>query len=398
MLRLNRPLVDLYCLTGKSMDAEWLRELSCITIPNAEELAKKQQARIKAIYRGERIDRLPFSADLRWWFCEHHHDGTLLKDLAGIDLGKVFAGPVPKYSPPKEEPEDPLPGVEEEIIWSGKPVKYVNGDYPGSVRTVELRTKYGMLTATEKYAGRSFGITEHPVKSAEDLKIVRFIYEQRAKHSIEPNHTNWYPSMTPIQAFLIELAGIERAIYILYDSTREVEATMDCMEEAFEPVFEFLAKNSSADMIISTENISADISAGYWDEYLAPQLSRRAEVINKHGKVYGIHHDGVLLPILGWLGDVGIGLVNGVTSKPSGDVDPLELREIAGPDMILWDILPQIIFTPVFSDQEFEAYVKRVVEFYREDNRIVLGIGDMLPANGKLERVVQTVEIIDELS
>ena len=41
---------------------------------------------------------------------------------------------------------------------------------------------------------------------------------------------------------------------------------------------------------------------------------------------------------------------------------------------------------------------RRKNEFYKDDGRVTLGIGDMLPGNGLIERVEQVIDIIEELT
>ena len=202
--------------------------------------------------------------------------------------------------------------------------------------------------------------------------------------------------MTAFQSLLIELAGVLNGALMLVDHTEEVEVTMSLMEELYEPVIVTLAQSRSS--IGSCENLSSEISGGYWDKYLAPQLARRVELAKKHGATWGIHMDGVLQPLLGRLSEIGIRSVNGLTASPSGDLNPLKMRMVAGPDIILQDILPQVIFTPALSDGEFEEYVRKVVEFYKDDGKITLGIGDMLPVNGLIKRVEMVIDIIEELT
>ena len=378
MKRLTNALFNFHCLTGSSMDNEWQRELSKIDIP-----------------KRERRGTIPWSADLRWWFAEHHHDGTLLEAVKNVDLSKIFGGPF-QEPPPPDEPFPPLPGVEEEELWTGPPVKYVNGGYPGTVHTIRLHTQYGTLSSTESYADRCFGMTEHSVKSVEDLKIVRYIYTQRAKYATTDRLPNGLP-MTAFQSFLIEMAGVCNGVLIEADYPEEVEATVSLIEKLYEPVIVELAKTRKA--IGSCENLSSEISAGYWDRYVGLELKRRVEVAGEHGvTTWSIHQDGTLLPLLGRLKEVGIKSVNGLTAAPSGDLSPLEMRKIAGPDIYLSGILPQSIFTPFYSDEAFEEYVREVVEFYKDDGKVTLGIGDMLPVNGLIERVERVIDIIEELT
>lgn len=379
MRRLGQPLVPLYCIGGISIDDAWMAELAKLEIP-----------------KRKRGGRIPFSADLRWWFCEKHHDGTLLEDVKGIDLSKIFPNGVQPAVP--QRPFDPVPGVQVEETWSGAPVIYRNGGYPGSVHSIALHTPAGSLTATERYADRSFGVVEHAVKRAEDLAIVRAVFARRAEAARTGGDDDpRYMPKTPFQSFLIEWAGVENAAYIHADAPEEVEKTVEFVECLYEPMIERLARPGA--WVYSCENLSSDVSASYWDAYVGPQLARRVQRAASHGANWGIHLDGKVMPLLGRLSEVGVKHADGLTATPSGDLDPLKFREAAGPGIRLRDILPQIIFVPAaFPEDEFMAYIRRVVEFYMDDGNVVLGIGDMLPVNGSLKRVERVIDMIEELT
>jgi len=145
-------------------------------------------------------------------------------------------------------------------------------------------------------------------------------------------------------------------------------------------------------------NLSADNSAGYWAPYIGPQLAEWADLLHAHNKRMSIHHDGKLKPLLARLQGVGVDSVNGLTAAPSGDVPVEEFREMAGDQIILEGILPQSIFTPAFSDDEFEEYIRYALLCLKDDNRVILGIGDMLPLDGSIKRVEKVVKMARELT
>ena len=102
-------------------------------------------------------------------FAEKINDGTLEEDIKGCNLEKILASSfILDFIKAPEETEE-IPNVKEEVLWSSEPIKYKNGGYPGSKRTVIVKTLVGTITASESYASRSFGVMEYPVKKIEDL-------------------------------------------------------------------------------------------------------------------------------------------------------------------------------------------------------------------------------------
>ncbi|OGV67215.1 MAG: hypothetical protein A3K19_26225 [Lentisphaerae bacterium RIFOXYB12_FULL_65_16] len=380
MKRLVQPLIPLYCETGASIDDAWMTELAWLDI--------RPRPRRGAI---------PFHADLRWWFCEKHHHGTLLEAVNGVDLSKIFPNGV--QAPAPRQPLPAVPGLAVEECWSGAPVVYARGGYPGSVHTIAVRTPEGTLSATEQYADRCFGVTEYAVKTVDDLRLVRAIYQCRAdaaRQTADAELPGGLP-MVAFQSFLIQWAGVMQAVYMYADAPAEVDTTVDFVERQYEPLIRRLARRQP--WIGSCENLASDVSAPYWESHVGPQLARRAALAAEGGAKWDIHLDGKVMPLLGKLRTVGISGVNGLTASPSGDLDPLRFRDAAGSGIRLKDILPQIVFVPdACSDAAFEDYVRNVIEFYKTDGNIVLGIGDMLPVNGSLARVERVIDLIEALT
>jgi hypothetical protein len=393
MNRLVSNIADLYAFNGRTIFDPLPVALKELEI--SKESLEKRNQRIKSVMNGVKPDVIPMYADTKWWFVEKYHDGTLQKELEGCDVDKILSSSRISFPLKSFEELEPIPGIKEEEFWSGEPVKYVNGGYPGRQRTVRITTPVGTLTASESYASRSFGIKEYPVKSIEDLEVVRYIYEQIVKNSSKAV-TGVGAPLTPIQTLITRLAGVEPAIYMLYDEKEEVEAFMDFLESIQLPVIELIAEKN--DMVFSVENLSSDVSGSFFDDYLGPQLKKRSEIIKKYNAVHGIHHDGKLQPLFSRLQEVGVNYVNGVTAAPSGDVEAEELRTLGGEEIVIHDILPQSIFTSEYSEKDFIEYIKRVFEFYKNDGRIIFGIGDMLPSNGSIKRFEYAINLLEEIT
>ena len=392
MDRLGKQLTSLYCLSGDTMNIPLAKALPALEYDDS--CVKKRNKRVDDIHNGRKPDRIPVSGDIRWWFAEQYNDGTLAEKLSGVNIGKIMAtGWISKYFQPSKE-SDPIPGISVREEWSGEPIVYVNGGFPGTEHAIIVETKAGSVRAVEAYASRSYGIIEHPVKTIDDLRIVRHIYELRAKHArTDVDPARLMGPLTPIQNFLIHLAGVEPGVLMLLDNKDEVESFMSFLTEIERPLFELLA--SKRKMVFSCENLASDVSAPYWDDYLGPQLKDRARICASHGGKYGIHHDGRIKPLFARLREADIAYVNGVTAAPSGDVEPELLREMAGPDMIIADIIPQTIFTDAYSDKAFDEYIARVAAYYKNDGKIILGIGDMLPATADIRRMERYYDIVE---
>ena len=385
MYHLTIPIAELYALTGQTLVLDLIKAHEGLEIPT--HLKERQKKRIDMVHKGERLDFIPIKADIRWWLIEKYHDGTLQEALADCDTEKIVMCSYGVFGPGESEP---VPGVTSDAVWEGPPVKYVNSGYPGNKRTVRVTTSAGTITASERYASRSFAVTEYPVKTIDDLRVVKDIYEKRAAHASQIPVGG--APQTPIQNMLLILAGVENTVFLLEDYREEVENFMDFLDEIQMPVIEHIAQNNKS--VGFCENYSADIIYGYFDRYLKPQLLKRKQIANKYGATLGVHHDGKLQPLLGKLWELGVGYANGITSAPSGDVDMKDLRAIAGEHMVLHDIIPQCVFMDEFDIGAFKEYIWQAVDIFKNDNRVIFGIGDMLPCTADIKRLEIMIDII----
>ena len=54
-----------------------------------------------------------------------------------------------------------------------------------------------------------------------------------------------------------------------------------------------------------------------------------------------------------------------------------------------------MMFEPQYSDEEFDAYVLSMFKDISPGTNFIVGMGDNLPFDGKLERVARIVDLID---
>lgn len=391
MWQLGRSVMNLYALTGEHISRD-LRE-ALMNFSVYDEALKRHEKRLQDEFTFVKPEFRPVSADIRWWIVEKWHDGMLEKELQNCDIDKVLVSVINAKNDSVASYRE-VPGVAMTETWSGEPVKYVNGGYPGSKRTVTVNTPVGSVTASEEYASRSFGITEYPVKTIEDLVVIRYIYEQISKYSTD-NISGCAP-MTPIQVLLVHLAGVENTVYLLADYEEEVNDFLVSLEKIFQPVIRAFAKNSKG--VFFVENYSSEISGGYFEQYLEPVLKERSLIAKEYGAKIGVHHDGKLFPLIGRLKECGVGFINGITAAPSGDLEPEKIREVVGDGVVLMDIFPQAIFTSDFKEEDFITYIKRVAEFYKNEPGIIFGVGDMLPCNGDIKRFELMIKMVEEIT
>jgi hypothetical protein len=73
-----------------------------------------------------------------------------------------------------------------------------------------------------------------------------------------------------------------------------------------------------------------------------------------------------------------------------------ELREAWGDGVTIWGGVPSMLFGPQYSDEEFDEFVLSLLKEISPGSRFILGMGDNLPFDGKIERVGRLAELIDK--
>jgi len=361
-----------------------------------------ERERLLSVLRGERREKTPWFADLSYLYFSLNEQGFLKEEYKGdagylkfyTDLGAGIC-----FYPP--------------FLWKTAYTGDVvyNQTVSGSFRTSFYDTPAGSIRSVEKFSQSNFSwaYTEHFVKTIEDLRVMLYVHENSVfsenYEEFEKIDRLWggygIPtgiapvSVAPIQKLLARWAGVENTINLYMDHMEEFEEIMQRIESSEDKIFDIICA-SKADYVEFPENLSSEITGkNFFLRYNKPYYQRRIEALHKAGKYAGIHIDGTLKTCLPLLHECGFDVAEAVTPMPSGDMRPEELREAAGEGIVIWGGLPGGLFTPAFSDAEFDAYVKRILHVFQNDGRFVLGVADQVPPDGLLERVARVREFVE---
>lgn len=349
--------------------------------------------------QGESTERIPWFGDLTYWYFGLQQQGLLDPKYQGIEgqirfhkdnkVGQCFLYDVPSYR-----------------TEYGNDVSYEETVTADGIYST-FRTKYGDLTSVQTYSPMNFSYayTKHMVNSAEELKIMAHIFENMRYF---PDYARFHHydqligedgilvEMAPIngsalQKLLARWAGVENTVELCYDETEVFEECIDIIQQAQMPVFDILA-GSGAQLIEWPENLSSDVTGNLFDRYNVPYYKQVNEILHKAGKYISIHIDGRLKPCLGKLYDAGFDIAEAVTPAPLGDVELEDLRKVAGDEIVIWGGLPGGLFSPSVTDEEFEAYVRRILAL--NDPKMILGVADQVPPDAVEGRVREVSRLI----
>ncbi len=94
------------------------------------------------------------------------------------------------------------------------------------------------------------------------------------------------------------------------------------------------------------------------------------------------------------LSDCGFDVAEAVTPYPLGDVKIKDLRKEAGKDLIIWGGLPGVMFSPLYSEQQFKSHLEELLETFPSGSGFILGVADQVPPDGLISRIKYVREII----
>ncbi len=354
--------------------------------------------RILSILNHTTPDRLPWAGDMDYWYQSARKRGNLPEKYFGDgyfqlnrDLGSGFY--LQGYFPFQQH----HPGIT------------FTDQQDGDRRIRTMHTPAGDLTEIQQYLPTSFswGYVKHYAETPSDLPAFNAFLEsleftpdyeeaERRKQIIGDNGVVLvYAPRSPFMEMVTTYVGLTNLVYLLADVPEMMAEIFTLMERKHDLAAE-LAVNSPAECIMIPENLSSEVvGASFYRRFLRPYERRWIERIRQAGKYSFVHLDGTLKGLLKQVAETGFDVIEAVTPYPSGDISMAEAIELAGGDTILWGGLPGIIFTPAFTQDDFEQHVTSMIGLMKQRPQYVLGVADQVPPDGLIERVADVARLCD---
>ena len=353
------------------------------------------------ILEGKQADCLPWFGDLDYWANSLVKRSLKPKDFiqsdeyiqwhADLNVGYYLQG----YFPYKQ------------IIEQCEVVEW----YEGHKRYKEINTALGSVRECWEYMPGSYteGPLEHFLKGAEDLPILKHIYENtRFEPDYDFAHTRiqqvgdqgvvlCYLPKSPFMHLLALEAGVMSVTMIALTVPDEFQDLLEVMKMAFDQAAQ-IAVESPAEVLMIPENLSSEmVGPEFFELYMRPYQEEWTTKIREAGKYSYIHIDGSLAGLLKEEASVGFTVLEALTPHPVGDLKWEELVDFVGDSKsILWGGIPGAYFTANVSEEEFERHVKRMIEIMVKEPRYVLGVADQVPPDGLEERVRRVGELVEQ--
>jgi len=350
-----------------------------------------------AVFEHRKADRLIWQPRLHHWYDVNKARGTLPERYEEWDLLAIY---------------DDLDASPRAYHYFNDTIRVIEGEKVKIKRRVDgdyIYTKYetprGNLTQIERiteYGTASLRI-EYFLKSIEDFKVLEYIlrnqrfifdkelYEEREKllgDRSEPLITIPWGS---IQRLFIVYMGFQRGVIALWKHKEEVEELLRIFDENDDERFAVIKKTPFR-IINFGDNIDEGLcSPILFKKYMVPYYQRRTKEIHQAGKYCTSHWDGKIKNLLPYIQETGLDGLECVPPLPQGNVTLKELKEALG-DKILIDGIPAIYFLPLVSNDELKTFVGKLLDTFSPN--IIVGISDMLPPDGSIEKVRMVGKIV----
>lgn len=353
-----------------------------------------------ALLGGKKPERVPWFADLDYWITYLNDTGT---------MPAQYAGPFGRYKLSK----DLNCGFYLQGHFTFNTI-YENMEIEDGASGLEMwrhyKTPLGTLTERWRKLPESFSRAhyEHMVKSAADLKTLRYIYENtrytanynkcaEVSEQVGGNGVVLvYLPKSPFMEFAVYKAGIETLSYIAADAEDELLETIRIMDQKYEEAAA-ITLAAPADCIMIPENLSSEvIGKHFYGQYMRAHHEKWTRAIAKAGKYSFIHMDGTLKGLISEVASSGYSVLEALTPAPVGDLSLEEIRTAIAGRAVAWGGLPGGWFTDMLSDAEFDEKVMQTIEFMRNDPHFVLGVADQIPPYSRPERIRRVGELVDQ--
>lgn len=231
------------------------------------------------------------------------------------------------------------------------------GDYS---RTV-YNTPLGNVEGISRYdsASDSWHPINMPVSSLEDIKIMTAWYSDcipdidRGQLEAAKNHVRQAGEnastfarigTSPLMDFIENLAGVEKAHYLLADYREEVEELFEAMQRALLRKVKIMAEYNPADMLHLDEDTSTTlISPLQFKQYCFKHIQEYGTILDEADRILLLHMCGHLKDLLPDLAGINAAGIEAFSTLPIGNTTLLDGRTacpdkclIGGTNAVLW--------------------------------------------------------------
>jgi hypothetical protein len=276
--------------------------------------------------------------------------------------------------------------------------------------TWAYETPLGVIRRTRRWEDQTYawGIPAWGLRTERDLKILGRALASRTYTPHWERYQAWRETVGDGGVVYLPLGysamghllhywlGVERTVYATAEWPGTVREAVDQIN-ANNLVCVDLAAESPAEVILVGDNFSSDVQPPHffneWSRAYYAEVIRRVHAADKY---VAVHVDGRLRGLLRVFRDLGADCIDAVTPAPTGDLDPEQCRDEAGPGLILSGGASPNLWLPEVDRGEFKRAVMRWLALKKHGPRLIANAGDQVPPGAVEDRIELMRDLVEE--
>ena len=344
------------------------------------------KARLLSAIKGQPLDRIPWSPFLAYWWEAQPEAFQAEGQLPFLeDIGA-----------------DPLLRGSHYLFGLSRENCDIRESTSGNKRIKTYDTPVGSLTETHTYveAANTWFLTEHPVKTKEDFKVLIYIMEHsrvtpKDALQFEKDRVKYgerallLPLMncfckTAFQNLLEHYVGTEELTYALADYPEVVEECLAVMTELSVQSAKMAVGTSADGFIFWEDSSTTNISPAWFLRYVAPEINAWGSLVHDAGKLLVHHACGHLKDLLPLMGQTRIDMVESISPPPTGNIELWDAAKLLPPHIGLIGGIEPTVFLNSDLDA-LESYTKKLLSAMN-GRRFILANSDSCPPGVSIEK------------
>ena len=353
----------------------------------------KSRHRLLAAIRGESVDRTPWSPFLAYYW-EH------------LPLETQKMGQFEYF---RQMGADPLLRGFHTLFQCTYNNCQIRDKLVGKENFRSFETPVGTLTERSVLSatGNTWFLVDHPVKTAEDFKILQYMHEHMV---IEPDMERFHADLklygddalmlpllgvhckTAFQTLVEHWVGTVDLTYSLYDEPAVVEECLAVMQARDEATVGISVDSEADGFIFWEDSSTTNISPAFFAKYTKPEIDRWGDLVHQNGKLLIHHACGHLKDLLPLMGQSNIDAIESISPPPTGNVTLQEAAAILPEHIaLIGGLEPVRLLSGTVDD------VRRDAEELLRDltgRRFVLANSDSCPPGVAYEKFLAVTELV----
>lgn len=274
----------------------------------------------------------------------------------------------------------------------------------GSVLTV-YTTPVGSVTARHRMAAQGSAPLEHPIKTRDDYRVVRFIVEHTRYEPCYEEFTREIKALgyagkviahtcyEPLLDLQLVWIGQERFCYELADNEDALMELHEVLRRNHLAMYEVVARSPADHVLYGGNVVPVMLGPDRVRDLVAPCWNAFADLLHQAGKKIGCHLDADNSLILDVVGGSGLDFIEAFTPPPDCPVSVTEARA-AWPGKRLWLNFPSSVHLQ--SVEFIRAATREILEQAGDRRGVLLGVTEDVPVECMLPSFGAILDVLNE--